>query len=290
MSRTAGFAAVIPTLLIALFLTVAAPVAIAPIATYLADSIGLATPSGHAALAQSFPQPRGYVNDFADVLSQSEEQKLEGMLLEADRRYQVQLAIVTMKDIDGYEPADYATRLFETWGIGNQETDQGLLILDARKERQLRIEVGYGLEGVLNDAKVGRIYRNVMVPHLKRGNANDAYVAGALALLEPVVVEAGGTAADVDALASGRGMRVPVRRGARSSDPPLWVIVLILVIVMIVLSKANKGGRGRRYRRGGTYWGSGGGFGGFGGGGGGGGGFGGFGGGLSGGGGGGGGY
>ncbi|MCK4463846.1 MAG: TPM domain-containing protein, partial [Candidatus Omnitrophica bacterium] len=102
--------------------------------------------------AQDFPPPRGYVNDFADILSNEYETKLNAFASELENKTTSQIAIVTIDSIKPYEIEDYAVRLFEKWGIGKKGKDNGVLILLALSDRNLRIEVGYGLEGAIPDA------------------------------------------------------------------------------------------------------------------------------------------
>ena len=111
-----------------------------------------------ASLAEDgFPKPRGLVNDFANVIPQSYEQKLASITAELLRKTEVPVVIVTMPDIGGAEYNVYANRLYETWGIGKKGEDKGVLIFVTIKERKMRIEVGYGLEGILPDGLAGEI-------------------------------------------------------------------------------------------------------------------------------------
>ncbi|MEZ4647211.1 MAG: TPM domain-containing protein [Candidatus Eisenbacteria bacterium] len=238
----------------------------------------------------SFPEPVGYVNDFANVIPQAEQGKLEGFLQSVDRRYGIQVAIAVLPDVGGDDPTDYANQLYEAWGIGAADTDRGLLVLDARKERFVRVVVGYGLEGALPDARTGDVVRGVLIPLLAAGRS-DAYAQGSLALLKFAVADQGRDPAEVEALFEGAGYVAYTPR-SKSIDNETLKFVVLLLVVLILLSAIRRGGGGRRRRGRTIYWGGGsyrGGFGGFGGGSSGGG-FGGFGGGMSGGGGAGGGY
>jgi len=253
--------------------------------TGLCPSTGLFQPAGlfcapraEAQPWRDHPAPEGYVNDFAGVLSQPGRSRLEQILGAIAARYAVQVAVVTLPDLQDESPAETATRLYETWKIGHAETAEGLLLLDAIAERQVRIEVGYGLEGVLPDGRVGGILDEAVLPLLREGDRAAAYEAGIRALMEPVLQEKGFDPADLDNLFGSRAR--PTQRVSRGL--PLPVLILLVIIFLIVTSRAPRG----RGRHGGGYYGGpfGGGFGGFGGGfggGSGGGGFGGFGGGAS---------
>lgn len=246
-----------------------------------------------SAAAPEFPRPTGYVSDFAGVLSVPESARLESFLTQADSRFGVQVFVVTMSDIGDEEPREYANRLFEAWKVGDKATNRGLLLFDLVRgpgKSFFWIEVGYGLEGVLPDGRVGQIRDEDVLPFLRQEKREQAYASAARACLRPILMEAGEDPAQLDALLAKGGY--PVRRaspaGRRPRINPLVALALI-IIMSLVTSRRHYSGTGR-YMGGGF-----GGFGGFGGGlgggfGGGGGGFGGGGGGSSGGGGAGGGY
>lgn len=225
--------------------------------------------------AKEFPRPTGYVNDFADVIPQSAEARIEAALVRVDQELKLQIAVVTMPNLGGEDYIDYANRLFADWKIGNPETDRGLLMLNAIEERRIKVEVGYGLEGVLPDGRVGRILDADVVPYLKQGDYASAYLSGLRGLLEPILVDMGRDPAEASQLLS-VGPRE--RRARPKTDVEFDLRGLVFLVLFIIFMT-----RGRRR----TYWiggpGGFGGFGGFGGGGslGGGGGFGGFGGGSS---------
>jgi uncharacterized protein len=162
-------------------------------------------PAREPAIAADFPKAVGHVNDFANVLEEPIELRLEAFLREVAQRYDVEVAILTMANLDGEDPTEYANQIFEDWGIGGKDSDRGLLLLDAKQERFVRAEVGYGLEGVLPDGKVGSILDREVIPYLKQGRPDVAYVAGVRGLLLPVLEEAGESAQDLDALLQGAG-------------------------------------------------------------------------------------
>src|SRR6266702_1668053 len=126
----------------------------------------------------SLPAPTGYVNDFAGVLSPSTKLNLENLCTQVDRQAHAQIAVVTIKTLDNDQPIDeFATALEEKWKVGAKGTDRGVLMLVVMNPRKYRIEVGYGLEGILNDAKVGDIGR-MMVPSLSQGDYNTGILLG----------------------------------------------------------------------------------------------------------------
>ncbi len=124
--------------------------------------------------AFALPDPVGYVNDFADVLSEDFEQNLEEKLASVSAQLGPEIAVVTIRSLEGDTIENYAVELFNEWGIGKKDQDNGVLFLAAIDEREMRIEVGYGAEASLNDAKAGRIIRNTIAPEFK----NQDYEAG----------------------------------------------------------------------------------------------------------------
>lgn len=135
-----------------------------------------------AAFAQTFPNPQGYVNDFAELLSSQVREQLESRLSQLDKETTVQVAVVTVKSLEGSTVEDYASRLFEKWGIGKKGQDNGVLFMVAKEERKVRIEVGYGLEAIITDSRAGRILDNDVVPHLKNNDYDKGIVAGVNAI------------------------------------------------------------------------------------------------------------
>ena len=116
-------------------------------------------------LAYASPEkPSGFVNDFAGVLSSPARTNLESNLSEHEKRTGREISVVTVSSLQGDTVENFAAELFKEWGIGKKGADNGVLLLVAPNEREVRIEVGYGLEGALPDALVGQIIRNVLVP------------------------------------------------------------------------------------------------------------------------------
>ena len=102
-------------------------------------------------------QPTGFVNDYAKILSAQEKQEIETLLKQIEKSTTAEIAVVTTPSLEGLSLEKYAVELFENWGIGKKDGDNGLLILIAPTERKYRIEVGYGLEEVITDSIAGNI-------------------------------------------------------------------------------------------------------------------------------------
>lgn len=238
---------------------------------------------GHAD-ARAWPKPTGYVNDFAGIIDAASADSMNALIAELQAKTQVQVAVVTIPSLEGEVIDPAAEELYKAWGIGSKEKDEGALILLARDERRVRIEVGYGLEGIIPDGKAGSIIRNVMGPDLRADRFGPGLWRGVQAIAAIVAADRGVT---LD-----RGGPIAIPGASRGSGPPVALILFILFFVISSLIRAQmrpSGWRTRR-RRGwydpwGGFGGGLGGLGGFGGmgggGGGGGGGFGGFGGGSS---------
>ena len=122
-------------------------------------------------------RPQGYVNDFAGVLSANSNAQLGNLCREVDHKADAQIAIVTVKSLEGETSSDFAVNLAQRWGVGPKQKDRVVLILLAPADHKYWITVGYGLEGILPDGKVGGFGRE-MVPFLRQ----DDY-GGALLLL-----------------------------------------------------------------------------------------------------------
>jgi uncharacterized protein len=141
----------------------------------------------------SLPAPTGYVNDFAGVLSPSTKYNLENLCTQVDRQAHAQIAVVTIKTLDNDQPIDeFAVALEEKWKVGKKGTDRGVLMVVVMNPRKYRIEVGYGLEGILNDARVGDIGR-MMVPSLSQGDYNTAIPLGVQQIARIIAADAGVT-------------------------------------------------------------------------------------------------
>jgi uncharacterized protein len=193
-------------------------------------------------------KPQGYVNDFANVLSQSGRDQLTALCTEIDQKAQAQIAIVTIKSLGGQPIEDYSIDLATRWGIGPKQKDRGVLILLAVDDRQYRIEVGYGLEGILPDGKVGGFGREA-VPYLRDNN----YDAAVLLMTRRVA----------DVIAADRGITLagssPPSPSQPESNAPISTLgqtlaVFGTIFVVFLVMRLLAGGPGSRSGRGGGWW------------------------------------
>jgi uncharacterized protein len=222
----------------------------------------------------TLPAPTGYVNDFAGVLSQSTQLSLNDLCLQVDRQAHAQIAVVTIKTLDNDQSIDeFATELQDKWKVGKKGTDRGVLVIFVMNPKKYRIEVGYGLEGILNDAKVGDIGR-LMVPSASQGDFNTAIPLGVQQIARVIAADAGVTL----------NLTQPVHQYHRQQQAPVQISFMelllgggvILLILFFLVKTGNTGliffllgnlmGGGGGGYRGGRGGGNGGGFGGFGGG------------------------
>jgi uncharacterized protein len=208
------------------------------------------------------PAYHGYVNDEAQVVDATRAAQLESFLDQLHRKTGVQFAVLTVASCEPEEPSAYKTRVFNEWHIGDKERDDGLLLLVAMKERDLRFETGYGLEGTLPDGWEARMLRDLAVPAFKAGDPTEGITAAVLAASQRIAAEKGVTL-------EWNGKELHYDSG-RSGRLPSWVVMLTLFFVFfVVLPAVASSARSRRRRGWYSGWGGGGwggGFGGFGGG------------------------
>ncbi|MGE5178406.1 MAG: TPM domain-containing protein [Bacteroidota bacterium] len=216
--------------------------------------------------ARDWPAPTGYVNDLAHVIDPASADTITAVATELREKTQAQLAVVTLPDLGGEEIDPVATDLFAKWGIGRKGENDGVLILLALKERAIRIEPGYGIEGILPDGRCGGIIRNVMGPDLHADRFGPGLLAGARAVAAAIAQDKGVR------LAGTAGVEPPPLDGGESPGIPFNLLIFILLVLFVVIGQVfNRLTGGRRGwsdwsgRRGGWYGPWGGGFGGFGG-------------------------
>jgi uncharacterized protein len=224
----------------------------------------------------TLPAPTGYVNDFAGVLSPATKQSVEDLCTQVDHQAHAQIAVVTIKTIDGDQSIEeFATALEDKWKVGAKGTDRGVLMLLVMKPRRGRIEVGYGLEGILNDAKVGDIGRS-MVPAATQGDYNTAVPLGVGQIAQIIATDAGVTLTGTQPVHQYHRQQAPVQLSLTAILLGGGAILLVLFfliktgntgLIFFLLGNLMGGGfGGGRGGGGGDDEGGGGGFGGFGGG------------------------
>jgi uncharacterized protein len=136
--------------------------------------------------ALEVPPLQGRVNDYAGMLSSSTIQQLEGILGELEKTDSTQIAVLTIPSLEGEALEEFSIKVADQWKIGRKGFDNGAILLIARKERKIRIEVGYGLEGSLTDLMAGRIIDDVIAPQFKAGNFDQGVIDGVQAMIDVV--------------------------------------------------------------------------------------------------------
>jgi uncharacterized protein len=201
------------------------------------------------------PKLGGRVNDQAALLSSAARESLEQKLDAHEKATGQQFALLTVKSLEGDVIEDFAVRVFEAWKLGKKGKDDGLLLVVALDDRKMKIEVGYGLEGVITDAVASRVIRGTLSPAFKSKN----YEAGIARAFDALIARAGGEPGAEPDPSTQPGRPAPPRFGQ-------WLIFLVFFLLFPFLHFINRGsgfGRRRGPFGGGFY---GGGLGGFGGG------------------------
>ncbi|MBU1599687.1 TPM domain-containing protein [bacterium] len=192
----------------------------------------------------SFPEPKGYVTDSAGILSFQDVSAITGIAEELERKTTAQLAVVTVKTTQPETIEDFSVKLFEKWKIGQKGKDNGILLLIASSDRKVRIETGYGIEGILPDATCKMIIENEMLPYFKRGEYSQGILSGASAIIA-IVSEDYGT--KVEGSSMGRHRK-------DKPSPIFWILTLLFAIPLIIAPMLGVSGRRRRCSRH-SFWG-----------------------------------
>ena len=202
-----------------------------------------ALPGASLAAEIRFPALTGRVVDDAQLLTPEQEQALTGKLATLEQQTGDQLVVVTLPSLQDQEIEDFGYQLGRHWGIGQKENDGGALLIVAPNERKVRIEVGYGLEGVLTDAYSSLIIRNDILPAFRQGD----YAAGIIAGTDSIIAQLTADPAEAQARAE-----EAKSLATESTKPVLPAIIILLVFAFIFFSMvgAAAGGRKRRGGRG----------------------------------------
>ena len=177
-----------------------------------------------AIAAQTLPKPSGRIADLANVIDASTEADLDRRLDELEQRTTSEIAVVTVPSLEGASVEDYAVRLFKEWGIGQAKSDNGVLVLVAPNEREMRIEVGYGLEGVLPDGLSGEIIRDQFIPRF-RDNDYNAGIRDGVSRVIDIVEKQQVLSAEEIAKLNDAGLR---------DDEPVWILIPFLGLFVAI--------------------------------------------------------
>lgn len=137
-------------------------------------------------ITQEMPDCQGFVNDYANLLSSTSKSMLEDRLVQLEKDTTAEVAVVTINTIEGQNIDDYANKLFNKWGIGKKDKNNGILFLIDLGDRKTRIEVGYGLESVITDEVAQNILDNKVLPQFTIQNYENGILNGTQAIEEHI--------------------------------------------------------------------------------------------------------
>lgn len=205
--------------------------------------------------AAEIPAPTGdiYVQDFENLLSQEQENELRRLGRALEDSTKAQIAVLTVPTLGDITIEEYANKAFRQYQLGDQKLNNGVLLLLSMGQREVRIEVGYGLEGALPDGKVGRIIDNVAIPYIQEGKPDQAIIQTFKSLYNEVSIEY-----NVQDSLSPQSIQLPdVQDASKDSSSFIWMIVVVILLVLdftlfkgritfALLSIMGRGGRGGR--------------------------------------------
>jgi uncharacterized protein len=182
--------------------------------------------------AEKYPAPRGAVNDFANVIDQDNAAKMEALAREVLQKTGTAVVVVTVPTIgEGEETSLYVNGLYKAWGIGKKGEDKGVLIFLTVKERKIRIETGYGVEGILPDGLVGEIRDTYLKPQLQAGNYGKAFYDTMYACSSYIAKDAGVQLSESP---------IPYRTKARAEKKGISVTGVIFFLIIAALLLGTK--------------------------------------------------
>jgi len=190
--------------------------------------------------APTYPELTGRVVDQAGILQESTKAGLTSKLRDLENKSSIQLVVATIKALEGYDIETYANGLFRYWKLGEAKKNNGALFVIAPNERKMRIEVGYGLEGVLTDALSKVIIASAVTPKFKAGDYNAGVENGVAGIVEILSGDK-----------SEWTKKLPPQPSAFEEMLPLLIFALFIFIFIMMARSAGRPTNYRRYRRGG---------------------------------------
>jgi uncharacterized protein len=188
------------------------------------------------AAAPEFPPLTGRINDHAGLLSERDETELEAALAQFETETTNQIVVATLESLQGLAIEEYGYQLGRQWGIGQEGKDNGALLIVAPEEREVRIEVGYGLEGELTDAVSRTIIETIILPHFRQGDFPAGVKAGVAGMIETLN-------------GSYDPALPPVQARETERAPAPWPLAIVLPFILIIVLNRVFGRGGRRGRR-----------------------------------------
>ncbi|WP_287371892.1 TPM domain-containing protein [Prosthecochloris sp.] len=179
--------------------------------------------------AVELPSLTGRVNDYASMISSETEREIDEKLARLEENESTQVVVLTVDSLEGEPLEDFSIRIVEAWKIGQKEYDNGVLLLVAKKDRKVRIEVGYGLEGRLTDLTAGRIVDNEIVPLFAKGSYDQGIAHG----IDMVI-----------AAVQGEYSAFQKESGREENGGSLLPVLIILIVIIYFYSQVPRGGGG----------------------------------------------
>lgn len=193
----------------------------------------------HAAFALEIPEMRGPVNDLAGILSANERTEVDSYLSTVNDQTGVQVAVLTVRSLEGASIEDFSLRVAEKWKLGQADKDNGALLVISLEDRAIRIEVGYGLEQSLTDIKCGLIIRSVIAPLFRSGQYGPGIIAGVKNIV--------GIATDNAEIVSNNVLN-PDEAGSSSESGIGGIVIFIIFMILMFMASIRR-------RSGGLFWG-----------------------------------
>ena len=175
------------------------------------------------------PNPPRLVNDYTGTLTTDQASSLEKKLVAFDDSTSNQIVVAIVNTLDGYEPAEYALKLFREWGVGNKKTNNGIVLLIALEDHKINITTGYGLEGALPDITCAQIIDHDITPQFKKGNYYRGIDAGVISIIKAT---------------QGEYKAPEGYRKKKNKKPGIGTFIIILFFVILILGAGRKGGGG----------------------------------------------
>lgn len=177
-----------------------------------------------------------YIYDQDNIIDDDVETKLNKMLVELEEKTEAEFVVVSVENLSDRSIENYANNLFNTLGIGKKGKDNGILLLFSPSDEKVRLEIGRGLEGCLNDSKCGRILDDYFVPYRENNEYTTATELTVKAVLNVLAEE---YAIDIQGLEK----NLPTEEDS-DDECPLWLIILFIIIVIVVVCGSSSGGFG----------------------------------------------
>ncbi len=192
------------------------------------------------AFADDIPSYSSYVNDYAGVITEKDKTSMESVAKEVEDKTGAQIAVLTVKSMAPYASIeDFGMAVAEKWKVGQKDKDTGIIIILAMEERKVRIEVGYGLEGIFNDARAGRILDNTILPYFRGGDFSAGLRRGMFKIADTI-----GTEMDVEL---DERAKMQDNSFTESLCLLLFFIIFVSIFVLMIRRMNNAKRTGRRY-------------------------------------------